>query len=62
MTAGTRRIQETEKPGRLHLAIIEWQRELVRRREAQRAVRADSSGSASDSAGAQMLQDQSSAA
>jgi hypothetical protein len=28
-------IQETEKPGRLELAILEWQRQLVRRREAQ---------------------------
>jgi hypothetical protein len=26
--------QEAEKPGRLHLAIVEWQRQLLARREA----------------------------
>jgi hypothetical protein len=27
--------QEVEKPGRLHLAIVEWQRQLIARREAR---------------------------
>jgi hypothetical protein len=34
---GFRRVtQHAEKPGRLHLAIIEWQRQLIAQREAQR--------------------------
>ena len=34
MDALTRVIQQTEKPGRLQLAIVEWQRQLVAKREA----------------------------
>lgn len=33
-TGGTQR----EKPGRLHLAILEWQRQLIEKREAERRV------------------------
>jgi hypothetical protein len=35
MDALSRITQQTEKPGRLQLAIIEWQRQLVAKREAQ---------------------------
>jgi hypothetical protein len=28
--------QQTEKPGRLQLAIIEWQRQLIEKREARK--------------------------
>ena len=35
MDALTRVTQQTEKPGRLHLAILEWQRQLVAARQAQ---------------------------
>lgn len=35
MDALRRVTQEAEKPGRLHLAIVEWQRQLIARREAQ---------------------------
>ena len=34
MDALRRATQEAEKPGRLQLAILEWQRQLVARREA----------------------------
>jgi hypothetical protein len=34
MDALTRVTQEAERPGRLHLAILEWQRQLIAR-EAQ---------------------------
>jgi ABC-type enterochelin transport system substrate-binding protein len=34
MDALTRLTQQAEKPGRLHLAILEWQRQLIAR-EAQ---------------------------
>jgi hypothetical protein len=34
MDAWTRVIHQAEKPGRLHLAILEWQRQLIAR-EAQ---------------------------
>jgi hypothetical protein len=33
MDVFTRITQQAEKPGRLQLAIIEWQRQLVARRE-----------------------------
>jgi hypothetical protein len=33
MDALTRTTREAEKPGRLQLAILEWQRELVAKRE-----------------------------
>jgi hypothetical protein len=33
MDASTPVIQQAEKPGRLQLAIIEWQRELIAKRE-----------------------------
>jgi hypothetical protein len=35
MDALTRVTQRAEKPGRLQLAIVEWQRQLIARREAQ---------------------------
>jgi hypothetical protein len=36
MMDGFRRAtQQAEKPGRLHLAILEWQRQLIAQREAQ---------------------------
>ena len=35
MDALTRVIQRAEKPGRLQLAIIEWQRQLIEKREAR---------------------------
>lgn len=38
MDALRRVTQEAEKPGRLHLAIVEWQRQLIAR-EAQSMVR-----------------------
>jgi hypothetical protein len=38
MDALRRVTQEAEKPGRLHLAIVEWQRQLIAR-EAQSTVR-----------------------
>ena len=37
MDASTRVTQQAEKPGRLQLAIVEWQRQLI----AQRAARTD---------------------
>jgi hypothetical protein len=36
MIALTRTTQQTEKPSRLQLAIVEWQRQLVAEREARR--------------------------
>ena len=42
MSVLIRQIQETEKRGRLELAIVEWQRQLVRRREAQMGGRLES--------------------
>jgi hypothetical protein len=33
MTASTRVTQQAEKPGRLQLAIEEWQRQLIAKRE-----------------------------
>ena len=51
----SRRMREVEKPGRLELAIVEWQRQLVRRREAATAKRLQSSGG--EEAGTQMLRD-----
>ena len=56
----TRRMREVEKPGRLELAIVEWQRQLVRRRERTTAKRLESSGG--EEAGRQMLPDNSAAA
>ena len=38
MDALTRVTQRAEKPGRLELAIIEWQRQLIEKREARIAV------------------------
>jgi uncharacterized protein YigA (DUF484 family) len=35
MDALTRVTQQAEKPGRLQLAIVEWQRQLIAEREAQ---------------------------
>jgi hypothetical protein len=35
MTALTRVTQQAEKPGRLQLAIAEWQRQLIAKREAR---------------------------
>lgn len=35
MDALTRVTQRAEKPGRLQLAIIEWQRQLIEKREAR---------------------------
>ena len=37
MKAHTRVVESAEKPGRLQLAILEWQRQLVRAREARAA-------------------------
>jgi hypothetical protein len=36
MDALSRAIQQAEKPGRLQLAIIEWQRQLTAKQEARR--------------------------
>jgi hypothetical protein len=36
MDALTRVTQEGEKPGRLHLAILEWQRQLIAREGPER--------------------------
>ena len=35
MDALTRVTQQAEKPGRLQLAIVEWQRQLIAQREAR---------------------------
>jgi len=35
MATLTRITQQTEKPGRLQLAIVEWQRQLIEKREAR---------------------------
>jgi len=35
MDAWTRVTQQSEKPGRLQLAIVEWQRQLIAKREAR---------------------------
>ena len=35
MNALSRLTQQAEKPGRLHLAILEWQRQLIERRDAR---------------------------
>ena len=35
MATLTRITQQTEKPGRLQLAIVEWQRQLIAKREAR---------------------------
>jgi hypothetical protein len=35
MEALTRVSQQAEKPGRLQLAIVEWQRQLIAKREAR---------------------------
>jgi len=35
MYASTRITQPAEKPGRLQLAIIEWQRQLIEKRDAR---------------------------
>ena len=39
MDALTRVTQQAEKPGRLHLAILEWQRQLIAREGPERAPR-----------------------
>ena len=39
MNALTRVTQQGEKPGRLHLAILEWQRQLTAREGPERALR-----------------------
>jgi hypothetical protein len=36
MDALTRLTQQAEKPGRLHLAILEWQRQLIAREGPER--------------------------
>ena len=38
MERSTRVTQQAEKPGRLQLAIVEWQRQLVAEREALAAA------------------------
>ena len=35
MDASTRVTQQAEKPGRLQLAIVEWQRQLIAQRDAR---------------------------
>lgn len=57
MSVLIRQIQEAEKRGRLELAIVEWQRQLVRRREAQTAVRVESGGGDAASRSVHVLQD-----
>jgi uncharacterized protein YigA (DUF484 family) len=39
MDALTRVTQKAEKPGRLQLAIVEWQRQLIARESLERAPR-----------------------
>jgi uncharacterized protein YigA (DUF484 family) len=39
MDALTRVTQQAEKPGRLHLAILEWQRQLIAREGSERVLR-----------------------
>ena len=54
--------QSAEKPGRLQLAIVEWQRQLVQRREARILGQPKSNGGADESGRGQVLQDRSAAA
>lgn len=61
MNALTRRM-EAEKPGRLELAIVEWQRQLVRRREAQIAGTPESGSGNAASWSMQVPQDHSAGA
>lgn len=62
MNAEKRAIPRMEKPGRLELAIREWQRQLMLRREAQITERAESDNSAGTASGIQVLRDHSAAA
>ena len=61
MSVLIRQIQEAEKRGRLELAIVEWQRQLVRRREAQTAGRLESGDGDAASRRLHVLQDYSAA-
>lgn len=53
--------EKVEKPGRLELAIIEWQRQLVGRRKAETASWLESASSGGDSRSTE-VQDHSAAA
>lgn len=62
MNAVNRRPGQADKPGRLELAIVEWQRQLVRKREAEIAGRLEPCSSNADSGNAGVLQDHSATA